>query len=356
MDFKNKYEHRMKHKKIIFIGLVGIGHSRMGGEIMKNRLMIEHLRKYNYDICVIDFYGWRKRPWIFLKLLLKILFNPRAALILSSNSQNIFPIIKLMYFTKSKRVIIFWVVGGIFHNKVAAGIHKVKYINYITANIVQSNKMVLELKRCGVNNALFVPNSKPINYIPKKLSTYGANIRFVFMSRIVQGKGCNLIIEAVNHLNAEGFINKYGVDFYGKIDDAYYKEFTQKLDNLENVNYRGFLNVRENLGYDELSKYDVMLFPTYWVGEGFAGIFIDAFIAGLPIIVSDWNHNREFIKDGVTGIVVASQNVSELAAAMRNVIEKKVDIVKMSENCQIEAMNYNMDNVITKELLEKIGL
>ena len=346
----------MKHKKIIFVGLVGTGQVRIGGETMKNRLMIEHLRKYHYNVCVMDFFEWRKRPWIILILLLKLLINPRTALILSSNAQNIFPIIKVMYFTKSKRAIIFWAVGGVFHTKVSMGIYKVKYANYITANIVQSNTMALELKKCGVSNALFVPNSKPIKYIPQKLSTNCKHIRFVFLSRIVPEKGCNLIIEAVNQLNAAGLIHEYSVDFYGKIDDVYCKEFTLKLETLENAIYKSFLNLREKSGYDKLSEYDVMLFPTYWPGEGFSGVIIDAFIAGLPIIVSDWNHNKEFIKSGETGIVIAPQNVSELVTAMRDVIEKKVDIVKMSENCQVEAMKYDMDNVITKELLEKIGL
>jgi len=342
--------------KVILMGLVREGRPAVCGETMKNQLMIEHLRKHNYDICVMDFYGWRKRPWIILSLLLKLLFNPKAALVLSSNYQNICPVIKLMYFTKSKRVIIFWAVGGVFHTKVATGIFNIKYINHIKVNIVQSKTMAIELEKCGVNNALYVPNSKPIKYVPQKLPTYKTNTRFVFMSRIVPEKGCDLIIEASNILNAEGFANEYSVDFYGKIDDTYKKEFTQKISSFENVNYKGSLNLREYTEYDELSKYDVMLFPTFWRGEGFAGVFIDAFIAGLPIIVSDWNHNKEFIKDGETGIVISSQNVSELATAMRNVIEKKVDIVKMSKNCQIEAMKYDIDNVITKELLEKIGL
>lgn len=354
MILKNK--HKTKHKKIIFVGLVRTGQPAICGETMKNQLITEQLRKYNYDVCIMDFFGWRQRPWIIVNLLLKLLFYPRVPLILSSSSQNIFPVIKLMYFTKSKRVIIFWVVGGDFHTKVAMGVHKIKHVNYITANIVQSDTMALELKKYGVNNAIYVPNSKPIKYIPQKQSRSSTNIRFVFLSRILPEKGCNLIIEAINQLNTDGFINEYSVDFYGKIDDAYYQEFTSKLGMLENANYKGFLKLREYAEYDEFSKYDVMLFPTFWKSEGFAGVFIDAFIAGLPIIVSDWNHNKEFIKDGKTGIVISPQNVSELAIAMRSVIEKKIDITKMSKNCQAEAMNYDIDKVITKELLEKIGL
>ena len=346
----------MKPQKIIFIGLVGTGKPAIGGEIMKNQLIIRQLKKYHNNICVIDFYGWRKRPWVILNLLLKLLFNPKAALILSTAPQNMYLMVKLLYYMHSKRTIVHWVVGGTFHNKVEQHIYDRKYYDYITANVVQIETMVEGLKKCGVNNAIYVPNSKPIFHIPQKKFREKEVIQFVFLSRIIPDKGCNLIIKAVNQLNTEGFINKYNVDFYGKIDNAYYEEFTRELNLIENANYEGLLDLRENAGYDELAGYDVMLFPTYWHGEGFAGIFIDAFIAGLPIIVSDWNHNKEFIKDGETGIVISPQNVSELATAMRNVIEKKVDIAKMSKNCQTEAMNYDIDTIITRELLEKIGL
>ena len=30
-----------------------------------------------------------------------------------------------------------------------------------------------------------------------------------------------------------------------------------------------------------------MLFPTYWHGEGFPGIVIDAFVAGLLVVATD---------------------------------------------------------------------
>lgn len=32
----------------------------------------------------------------------------------------------------------------------------------------------------------------------------------------------------------------------------------------------------------------MMLFPTLLKGEGFAGVFIDSFVSGVPMIVSDW--------------------------------------------------------------------
>ena len=74
-----------------------------------------------------------------------------------------------------------------------------------------------------------------------------------------------------------GLQNKFLIDFYGKIDDSYESSFKERVDLIPNVNYQGFLNLGENEGYDKLSTYDMMLFPTYWKGEGFASVFIDSF-------------------------------------------------------------------------------
>lgn len=68
------------------------------------------------------------------------------------------------------------------------------------------------------------------------------------------------------------YAQKFSVDFYGKIDDACKDTFLSKVNQLETVRYAGFLNLWNQEGYDILSQYDAMLFSTYWMGEGFAGI------------------------------------------------------------------------------------
>lgn len=169
-------------------------------------------------------------------------------------------------------------------------------------------------------------------------------------------KGCDDIIEAVRRLNATGFKDKYTIDFYGKIAETYKTDFFQKLDPLQNVNYRGFLNLQNEKGYDKLSQYDLMLFPTYWKGEGFAGVFIDVFISGVPMIVTDWAHNKQFMSDGETALFIPVHNVPALYDKMKKCIEGCYDIGKMALKCQQNAETYDVNKVITKELLKKLNL
>lgn len=217
--------------------------------------------------------------------------------------------------------------------------------------------MVKELEECSVDGVIEVPNFKPIEYYPtigQKYPNSNRPLRFVFLSRIMPEKGCDYILEATRLLNEEGYEKRFTVDFYGKIADGYSCAFNEKINSLKNATYQGFLNLREKEGYDQLSNYDMMLFPTYWRGEGFAGVFIDAFISGVPMIATDWAHNRIILEDGKTALFIPTHNVLALKEKMRQCISGDVDIQRMSCCCQNEAQKYDVNHVITEELLKRI--
>ena len=127
-----------------------------------------------------------------------------------------------------------------------------------------------------------------------------------------------------------------------------------EINKYDNINYLGSLQLQEESNYIILAKYHYMLFPTYWLGEGFPGVIIDAYKAGVPIIGSDWNFNSEFIKDGITGIIIPTHDVDKLLLTMENVITNKYNNQKMSLNCQEKALEYDTSNVITIDLTRKI--
>jgi glycosyltransferase involved in cell wall biosynthesis len=179
-------------------------------------------------------------------------------------------------------------------------------------------------------------------------------LNFVFISLITEDKGCDTIFSAISELNTRGFANSFTVSFYGKIDLEYKDEFLAQIG--INSEYKGYLDLMKNPndGYLELSGYDCLLFPSYFKGEGFPGVLIDSFIAGLPTIASDWHMNKELVQDERNGLIVRARDESALADAMQRVIENPDLLVSMSANASENATYYHIDSVWTRiqEILE----
>ncbi len=349
--------------KVIVIGWINKGKPADCGETMKNQLMIQKLIDLGITCYPIDFKGWKKRPWVFLQLLWNMIVHKDATLIFSTSTINVYPMMKLMKRIGWKQKTIQWVIGGSLGDKVKNGTFDRNVIGYIQHTIVESKLMVHQLEECGIKGVFQLPNFKPISYYPdikSRVEEWKVGlkrpVRFVFLSRIMCEKGCDYILEAAKHLNEDGFENRYTIDFYGKIAEPYKKVFLHKIGNLPNVTYKGFLSLQNKQGYDKLAEYDLMLFPTYWKGEGFAGVFIDAFISGVPMIISDWAHNRQFMKEGETALFIPVHNVIALRDRMQECIKGHYPIGAMAMQCQQEAEIYNIDKVITLDLLNRLDL
>lgn len=347
-------------KNIIFVGWVNLGKAPVDGETTKNQYIIAELKKY-CKVTVLDFYEKKRHPWVYLQALWAFITQPTATIILSTSAQNVYSILKLLKALHVRRDIIHWVVGGSFGKSVQEGKYRADVFNYVKYNLVQCKGMIAELESAGVTNAKFVSNFKPIKYYPdleachKVRKCYG-KMRFVFVSRIMADKGCDYIMTVVRLLNEQGYSDQFTVDFYGKVDAGYKAVFEKHIESLNNVNYYGLLNLKSKEGYDLLATYDAMLFPSFWRGEGFAGVFIDAFIAGLPVLASDWGHNAESIINGQTGLIFPTHHVEALRQVMEDCLTGKIDMNQMGKNARAEATKYQADNVMTEAYLKSIGL
>lgn len=347
-------------KKVIFVGWVNQDKAPVDGETTKNQYIIAELKKY-CKLTVLDFYEKKRHPWIYLQALWAFITKPNATIILSTSAKNVYGMLKLFKALRVRRDIIHWVIGGAFGKHVQEGRFRADIFNLVRYNLVQCKSMIAELEAAGVTNARFVSNFKPITYYPdleKAIAGRKASdkLRFVFLSRIMPDKGCDYLLEAIQILNRKGLQYKFVVDFYGRIDGSYQETFIQKLNELGNANYKSLLDLRTNEGYDTLATYHAMVFPTYWKGEGFAGVFIDAFIAGLPVLASDWAYNAEILSGEQLGLVYPTHDVSALVDTMEKCIHGKADLTGMALRARNEAAKYQADRVMTEDYLKSIKL
>ena len=181
--------------KILLIGDIDLHKVPYNGEKMKNQLFLRRFGEVCECVIPIDTRDWRKRPWCLVYMLLCLLFCRSYKVIISSCDVSASKVIKFLYYFRVQKQVYLWVVGGGFHHLVEKGELNVKYYHYLKKILVQSPDMQQSLEKQGLNNVVFVPNSKPIYpIVPDKGSD---KMRFVFLSRVEPTKGCDLILSCV---------------------------------------------------------------------------------------------------------------------------------------------------------------
>lgn len=137
----------------------------------------------------------------------------------------------------------------------------------------------------------------------------------------------------------------YTLDIYGQIDEDYKEEFTAIISEMPAyINYKGM--VQYDKAVDVLKEYYLLLFPTHYYGEGFAGTILDAFSAGVPVIASDWKYNSEIIKDRSTGLIFPTGDNKSFERLLIAVLEKEIDIMPMKKQCLHRALAFEPGKVV----------
>ena len=345
------------HKTIILIGGIAFGKTIAGGEAGKNTNLIEALHDNGRKVIPVSLLQLQEHPWRAFKAIGTLLLHPKANVIISSSMKRSGWLIKLLHKVRSKRNICFVGTGCEFSTKIARGEFSAEYFRNISNIVVQGESMKQELATVGLK-AIVLPNFKQMKFLPNlQNKNYNGIVGFTFLSRMNRLKGVDMIIESAKRLNKDGYDGRFEVDFYGAFEDkAYETEIKNEINQLKNVRYKDVLNMGKTSSYEKLAEYTVMLFPTFWPGEGFPGVLIDAMMAGLPVIASDWHFNPDIIEEGRTGIIIPNQDEEALYLAMKDVIENPQKYLGMAKYCQQKAKTYDTKNVINEEFLAKIKM
>jgi glycosyltransferase involved in cell wall biosynthesis len=95
-----------------------------------------------------------------------------------------------------------------------------------------------------------------------------------------------------------------------------------------------------------LGNYDVLVFPSHFIGEGHPGVIVEAMSCGLPIIATKWRSIPELVKDGENGMLIEPQNSEALRSAMKQFILNRQLLRNMGCRSLEEAEKYAGKKII----------
>jgi len=331
--------------KLVFIGAINQGNPPKGGEEYKNQLLINKISVSFSDAKIIDTFQWIRSPKVWFTLFLDILIRRLDIVLISASSVSTYRLLNLMQWVRPSlmRKTTYLVIGGYFPEGIRS-----KFFDWKTyknlKNVVVEGDLLRKtvIANSGLSNVRVVPNFKTFsNLLLQSNEKSENNFRFVFVGRISNGKGVSEILEATKILNKSN--KEFYVDFYGPVEQEF--DFDSNK-----TSYCGFLDFQNDpeQAYTKLASYDCMLFPTYWKGEGFPGVIIDAFIAGLPIIATDWNMNSELIEEGVNGFIIPPNDTVSLADKMLWVMQNRDILKEIGTRNQERANDYHIDRIWPK--------
>lgn len=136
----------------------------------------------------------------------------------------------------------------------------------------------------------------------------GAQLIIVYPSRIAQGKGQHIAIEAIRRLD-KALRAKIKLIVAGYVQDAQYLEHIKNA--AKGLPIEIYTNVEDIVPYYQMA--DVVVFPTI-MEEGFGFTAAEAIACGKPVIHSDYPAIRE--ATGGVGVPVPPGDVEALAHAM----------------------------------------
>jgi glycosyltransferase involved in cell wall biosynthesis len=286
------------------------------------------LREDKYDLIYVHYVGHSLLPFLMFKR------NPLKPLVVNAHGSDIFSVSK---------------IGHLIQKMITPIIKEADMV------VVPSNyfKNILEEKFSIHQNSIFVSPSggidtnlfKPIVVERSKLFTIG------FVSRIDEGKGWDILLDAVYLLKQKNLNFKVLMVGSGEQNDAMLK----KIDELELGSTVEYVGAKP---HDELAHYfnqmDIFAFTTTRLAESLGLVGLEAMACGVPVVGSNIGGLPSYISDGVNGKLFEAGNSKELVKCIEFFVEMNKDEFTKYKIQALETAKRYDSKIVASELGEKL--
>lgn len=334
----------MKCNKKVYV--IGVYPPPYGGATVKCKKFLGLLNKKGFAPVKIDSFEISRKKINIFSFLKKCIeaFRSDAPIVYCMDSKRLKAIVLLQkLFKKSFDRTTILVIGGTFHKTVAKNIDFEKTVKQVKGIWVEAEGMREKLYQRGFRNIKIFPNPKSEeNSCKPIIAEENKEIRLLFFSQISKEKGVESIIKLVELLDKEKI--SYQLDFYGHIIPQFKEEFEKFIARSRKVRYCGVFDSTGSNVYKKLNEYDILLFPTQWKGEGIPGILVEAKMAGVAVIASPMNYNREVIREeNGEGFLLEKKYPEEMRDIIKSCSEDKALLNRIKEGSYQSRKRYALE-------------
>ena len=198
------------------------------------------------------------------------------------------------------------------------------------------------------------PGYRPLSESDLTQSTFNqkmSEVRLCYVGHVREEKGVLVLLESLRHLFDSGSTSVH-CDLYGPIYESVHDRFRDALERTPNA-HKGILPGNRVIA--TMRAYDALVFPSYYQGEGHPGVLVEAMMAGLPIIASEFRSLPELVEHKVNGLLVKPMDVRSLVDAISTVVGDRHLRKAMADNGRQMAKRYDSRTVV-RMILRAVGI
>ncbi|WP_082132272.1 glycosyltransferase [Luteimonas sp. FCS-9] len=237
-----------------------------------------------------------------------------------------------------------------------AGRAREKLIRWVTGHCLRRSTMVIAPSRyfAALVASIFPDVRKKLQVSPSggvdvrrlryQVPTTGAKLRFLFLGRLINGKGVHLMIEAAELLEQDDPGLEFELVFAG--DGPERGNLERGAGGLAQASAQFLGGIDPHAVAATIAACDVLVFPSHRKGESLGLVALEAMSCGRPVIAARNGAMEEIINDREQGWLFAAGDAQQLAAAMRLALQADQEqIQRMSLAARARAELYSGDVV-----------
>jgi glycosyltransferase involved in cell wall biosynthesis len=191
-------------------------------------------------------------------------------------------------------------------------------------------QQLLHINGVHMNKVSFIEQGLPTPFSinVEQSNQHASPIKLMFLGRISPFKGLHLLIEALDNFSA----TEIELSIFGNSDGTDYEtRLRMKTTEKANIFWKGVLD--QDKVQDEMYKHDLLCLCSTF-SEMSPLVIQEARAAGLPVLASNVNGNREQMENGASGLLFEMNNIESLKQQLSNIINNRNLIEELKMNIQ----------------------
>ncbi len=333
--------------KILLIGNSGYDAKLKDGQTTKLRLYKKKIEDEGFEVLFVDLEHFRRHPLSILysiKELIKLC--DRIVLVSGERAcKLLIPFINKHNRKEHKPFILPLVGIGVLHFAIDYLSDEEKQRFFINKEYQLGkvdNKLIKELNKIdyilpetellnetysnfyNLNNCFVLTNFRESGQAKNNKSS-DKTLRLVYLSRIIEIKGILDLLKCLTGLESNFELHIYGEN---NLSESQNETFKSSLSN--EIKYCG--SIDSDKAIDTLADYDVLVFPTRYLGEGTPGAIVESLIAGTPVLTSSFPQAKYLLEDGYDSIFFEMFNKEDLKNKLVYCVNHKEELYNMRKN------------------------